>query len=404
MKILDRYILTEFLLSFLGILAVFALIILLNQILGTLNAVRVENPNLYQIGLFFLNSLPGQLLQVTPISVILAAMFGVGALAKRKELLAMHASGISYLRLAVPLAVIMAVIAFAVLIVGQILVPDCEQRARYIETVDIKGKSTSVLTKNKNITTRGIGNLFYDMKSFDDRTKIMELPVITELSDNGHSIKMRLDAQWAQMVTSEGLTSATATAQANPKVASKPSTKTIQGETAKAGGEETLYWHFHNAIRWKFDEAGNLLSREKFDDLEIPMEEDLDRFLSTSKKKQEMRYWELREEAAIQGQRVQSGYYFGIQTELYNRIAFPFAALLLGLIGYTLAVRSSIRSYVLEFGLALVYIAAYYVLMIFGNRAGSTGFIPPIIAAWYTNIIFFGLLIWRFHELNRVPR
>lgn len=386
MKTLDRYVLLEFVLSFVGILSVFALIILLNQVLGTLSAVKVENPNLYQITLYFLNSLPGQLMKVTPISVILAVMFGVGTLAKRKELLAMHASGISYVRIAVPLVIAMFVISATVLVLGQVFVPDCEQRARIIERVSIKGKDQTHLTKNRNVTTRGKHNLFYDMKSFDSRTKIMERPIITQVSDNGHVIKLRIDAETAQMV-SHGPTTATV----------------AQASTADDGEEQPRYWHFHNAIRWTFDDSGNMVNREDFDDLELPMEEDLDRFLSTNKKTQEMGYSDLRQAAAIQGERVRGAYFYGIETEMYNRLAFPFAALLLGLVGYTFAVRSSIRSFVLEFGLALVYTGVYYVLMIFGQRAGDTGFVQPIVAAWYTNAVFLVIVVWRFRELQRVP-
>ena len=90
--------------------------------------------------------------------------------------------------------------------------------------------------------------------------------------------------------------------QASREVTRKPGSATsptmAQAETAKPGEDRSRYWHFHNAIRWNFDDANNMISREEFDDLEIPMEEDLDRFLSTTKQKQEMRFSELREEAA----------------------------------------------------------------------------------------------------------
>jgi len=225
------------------------------------------------------------------------------------------------------------------------------------------------------------------MKSFDSVDKVMENPIITELADNGYSMKMRLDADRAEMVTHGSDLAGSAT-------------------LAQKADEENLrrYWRFHNAVRRTFDENGAMIKREEFRELEIPMEEDLERFLATNKKASEMNFSDLRETADIQAARGKGEYYFGVRTELYNRLSFPFAAFLLGMIGYTFAVRSSIRSFVLEFGVALVCAALYYTLMILGHRAGTTGFLPPAVASWYTDVLFFSFTIWRFWDLHQVPR
>ena len=82
MKILDRYVLGEFFRAFVGILAVFGLLLLLNEVLGTLGEIKVDNPNMGNVVLFFAYKLPAELLEVVPIAVILAVMFGIGGLAK----------------------------------------------------------------------------------------------------------------------------------------------------------------------------------------------------------------------------------------------------------------------------------------------------------------------------------
>ena len=79
MKILDRYFLWEFLRSFLGVLSVFSLLILLHQILGILGEVSVENPDMYQIALYFIYVLPGQILQVVPRNSFLRLVYECGA-------------------------------------------------------------------------------------------------------------------------------------------------------------------------------------------------------------------------------------------------------------------------------------------------------------------------------------
>ena len=153
MRILDRYIVVEFTKTVAGILAVFVVVQMLRDVLSDLPEMLSKDPRMYHVILYFLNRLPGQAVEVMPITAILAMMFSVGMMAKRKEVLAMHASGISYLRLGVPLALVCACVTLLVLFAGERLVPRCEERARYLRKVEIAGKSESVLTRHKNITT-----------------------------------------------------------------------------------------------------------------------------------------------------------------------------------------------------------------------------------------------------------
>ena len=118
MHILDRYILGEFLRKFFFLLLLFAVIMLMK------------------------NVRPIDLIQVIPVSVILAMMFSVGTLAKRKEILALHASGVSYWRMSMPLAVTVVLITLGVFAFNESVLPYCWQRVRYIEKVEIKGEPT----------------------------------------------------------------------------------------------------------------------------------------------------------------------------------------------------------------------------------------------------------------------
>lgn len=389
MKILDRYVLGEFLRAFAGILAVFGLLLLLNEVLGTLGEIKVDNPNMGNVILFFVYKLPAELLEVVPITVILAVMFGIGGLAKKKELLAMHASGISYVRLVIPILIAIVAISGLSLYVGEAFVPELNERARWIEKVDIEGKKPNSLTREKNIITKGKDKYFYSMKSYDSAAKRMELPSITEQFEKGHALKMRLDAAWAVMVGSPG---------------DNGSTRTLAAAGEEASSGDTHLWRFHNAVRWTFNESNELIRREAFPEIEVPMEAGLDEYLATNRKSKELAMGDLIRMAAIHGERDKGGEYFqDVSMELHGRLAFPFGTLLLGLIGYTFAVRSSIRSYVLEFGAALGCVTLYYVCMLVGQKAGASGALPPFVAVWYANILFFGYLVWRFRQIHRVP-
>ena len=241
-----------------------------------------------------------------------------------------------------------------------------------IKQIEIKGKDQSVITKNKNVTSKGDRNRFYDMKSFDNATNKMELPTFVDYSLTGGDLLERMDAQWAILTTQR--------------------TK-----------DDKQIWRLHNAVRRTFDGKGDLVKQERFADLEIALDEGLDRFLSTNRRINEMRYGELNEFVRLHRER-QDERYRELLTSQQSRIAFPFSIFLLGMIGYTFAVRSSIRSLVIEFGLALASIIGYYALIGASQViAQKTQFaVGPM--SWLTTVIFAVILIMRFWELERVPR
>ncbi|MBN1866673.1 LptF/LptG family permease [Candidatus Sumerlaeota bacterium] len=389
MTILDRYILREFVKGFLLILAVFSGILLLKEILRSLTSILVDNPEAYQVVLYFINKLPGEVLEIVPVTAVLAMMFAVGSMAKRKEVLAIHASGVSYIRVARPLALATAGIALTVFVCNEVVIPRCEARARYIKKVKIDGRDESFVTQNRNITTKGMGNRFYDMKSFDGERKVMERPTITDHSEDGRTIVQRIDAAYAELVArdNEDATSAALPAKGN----------------GSKGATTGSYWRFYDMTRRRMDEEGNM-RYEFFPVHEMLLEENLDRFLATNKRPNEMNFNELRTFLRIQRRNLRGTGFLRIRTNMHEKIAFPVSVFLLGMIGYTFAVRASIRSLVMEFGLALTSVVGYYVLLAIGGKAGGAGIVPPLLGAWLANVVFGALTVWRFRALERVPR
>jgi lipopolysaccharide export system permease protein len=388
MKILDRYILAEFLKKWISILTLFALILLLKNLLGDMTDLLKDKPQPVQVVLFFAYSLPLDLIEVVPISVILAMMFSIGAMAKRKEILAMHACGVSYTRLAVPLAVIVALLTLGVFYCNEKVLPECSFQSRYIEKVEIKKISPSTLSRRKNITTKGKGDRFYTMKSFNSETNRMEQPTITDLFTSpvgGRTIQLRIDAESAELIEQK----------------EEPAAADNKGSSSGKGAPRL--WRFYDATVIEFDAQGKLLERRQADVIDIPMEEELNRFLATNVREKEMNFSELREFARVQGERSKGEYYRRLRTEMFAKLAFPLAVFLLGMLGYTFAVRSSIRSLVYEFGMAILCVVLWYTCFGSAPRLGREGFVPPFVAAWYGNILFTALLVWRFRQLERIP-
>lgn len=390
MHILDRYLLGEFLKKFFSLLFFVAVLLVLKEVLG--RPAYLHATEWYYVVVFFSNKMMTELIQVVPICVILGMMFSIGALAKRKEILAMHASGLSYNRLALPLVVPICFLTLGVFLVNEFVVPDCWRRARRIEQVEIKGRDLSVITMNDNITTKGKGDRFYTMESFDSEFGLMERPTITDVDttrDGHRSLRFRLEAQWAEYLAPAG------------------------GGAVEDRDKTEGLWRFHHYTVLRFDEDGKVVSREGSDDddaepfMDLVLERDLNRFLSTNRKEKEMDVFELYEFSRVQGERNRGPYYLRLRTAMWSKMAFPFSVFFLGLLGYTFAVQSSIRSLAMEFGLAILCIALWYTFFGSAPRLGRGDFwmLPamPFAAAWYGNALFLIFLVWQWRKLERVP-
>jgi lipopolysaccharide export system permease protein len=389
LKILDRYILAEFFRKWFTLLALIVVIMLLKDLLTELGQLTTKSPSMISLVRLFVYRLPAPVVEMLPLSVILAMMFSVGALAKKKEILAIHACGVSYLRLALPLAIISVLIAVGTFICGETIVPTSMERAEYIRKVEIPQETRLAnpqnakaddsqkiisLTRNTKVTVKGKEGRFYNLGSFDSETKIMTEAIITDvvkLPDGRPTVRRRFDAAWAKLAE---------------------------------GKEEERLWHFYDISVREFDDNNTLIKWEQIPETDLVMEEGLDKILVTNKKGQDMSFKELQQFVKSHAGMGTNSYFTRLETTMHMRIAFPFAVFLLTMLGYTFAVRSSIRSMVIEFTLALASMLVWYVLYSSANKVARFDVLSPFLAAWYGNILFSAFTAWRFWNLEQVPK
>ena len=207
MKILDRYILAEFFRKWFLLVALIIVIMLLKDLLGELGELSAKKPPMISMVRLFLYRLPSPVVQMLPLSVTLGMMFSVGALAKKKEILAIHACGVSYLRLALPLAIVSILIAIGTFAAWETIIPVSIERARFIEKIEIPQKidksgkyDMTSLTRDSGVPAKGKDNRFYNLGTYDSALKEMTLIIITDLEklpDGRPTVKRRIDAKKA---------------------------------------------------------------------------------------------------------------------------------------------------------------------------------------------------------------
>ena len=74
--------------------------------------------------------------------------------------------------------------------------------------------------------------------------------------------------------------------------------------------------------------------------------------------------------------------------EFYMKTSIPFACFIFGVIGAALGTGHTKGGAFIGFGISVIIIFIYYVLLSISRSYGKNGVIPPLVAAWLQNIIF----------------
>ncbi|MFK8282537.1 LptF/LptG family permease [Capnocytophaga cynodegmi] len=111
MKILDRYILTQFLKNFLGTLSILILIFIFQTIWTYIDELAGRGLELWVIGKFLLLFIPQLIPIILPLAVVVSSIMTFGAFAEHYEFAAMKASGISLMRIMRPLIILMVILS-----------------------------------------------------------------------------------------------------------------------------------------------------------------------------------------------------------------------------------------------------------------------------------------------------
>jgi lipopolysaccharide export system permease protein len=89
------------------------------------------------------------------------------------------------------------------------------------------------------------------------------------------------------------------------------------------------------------------------------------------------------------------------ETDLHSKIAFVFVSLIVALIGFVFPMRSE-RSGGIAWGIGIGIIVgfSYYIVFSFSKSLGSSGTLPPVVAAWAANVILGVVAVVMFRRVN----
>jgi lipopolysaccharide export system permease protein len=367
LSIIDRYLAREFIEAFLVVLGICATVMFLNLFFESFEDIMENRPGLALASLYFLYRVPVELFEIFPFIGLLSILFSIGMMSKNNEVLAMHACGISYGRLCVPVAICGFVISLLGMAGNEKIVPACDGKARRLEARINNDDSYETETDVFNPETEG---WVYYTEYYNSDLDAMARPKILRMRPDGSGPLRKIEARWGRLIDSER-------------------------------HEDADLWRFDEAVVWDYDpRTGDVLGvprRQAVMRLKLP--KSLDRLLERRKKPSEMDILELAGHVRVlQALGVKTQVY---STDLHHKITFPLSALLLILVGYTISVRAHVRPMVLGFSYGLVAGIIYYLCDAVCLKLGHEQLAPPAVV-WAPNVAFLAVAAFRMRYVNQV--
>jgi len=349
MKILDRYLIKQFLQTILFGLLAFTLIFVVIDMMENLDDFIDQKVPAHIIFNYYLVFSPDIIKLMTPVAVLFGALFTVGKMANLNELTAIKSSGISIYRFMTPFVVTTIFIsAFSIYFSGYI-VPMANKTKLNIERNYL----------NRGFIFAGSNLFFQDSKTrivniyFFDNSKKQANRVSIENFDKNNLTEMtsRIDA--ARMVYDSHKHS----------------------------------WIAYNGIKRIFiDNKGQ--KEEKFTKMDLTNLNFTPQELNTKQQKpEEMNLGELKK--LIETQKRAGIDPTSTLIDYYSRYSFPIASLIVLLFGLPLSANKRKGGLALQIGINILVTFIYLAFMKISQAFGKNGALNPILTAWTANIIFF---------------
>lgn len=354
MKILDWYILKRLLTSFFFVvLLIVAVFVVIDITEKNDDFIKNNVPLGKIIGVYYINYIPYTANMISPLLIFIATVFMTANLASHTEIIAMLSSGMSFKRFLVPYFIGSVMIGILTFFLIGWIIPESNKVRIEFENQYIKEK---FYFNQRNVHIKISANTYAYMESYNN------------ISNTGYLFSL----------------------------------ETIEGTVLKSKLKaDKITWNEEKKT-WFLD----FYQIRKFDGLEekIIQGNNLDTLISLSPKdfgstyslEQTMNMGELENFITQQKERGAED----LETyllEKYSRYAYPFAIIILTIIGAIVSARKARGGvgFQIAFGFLLAFV--YLLFLIMSRSISQVGGIGPLLAVWLPNIIFsfIGLIMYK---------
>jgi lipopolysaccharide export system permease protein len=359
MRILDKYIVRQFLNTYFIILASFSVLFIVIDVIDRLPRL-IRNGATFQLAVsYYVLNLPYLFVLTSPITLLLTGLFLMNSLAKYNESIAVRAAGISVKRMVMPLLLLGLVMSGLIGLFGEYVLPWAETSRDYVYNVKIKNQPREDEKLRARIHYIGKQNQLYYIGFFDGYRNQLKVIDISFFDPQTGEITQKISASGANWTAGKWLFQ-------NCDI------RTFKNHTP------VTYQHYETTFLPMVDVT--------------PID-----FIKSSRKPLSMNYFELRSYVS----RLQKvGERYTKQTvDLFMKISYPLANFIILFFCIPVAtanVRSKGRGWVFMIGLLVCFL--YLTALRFSQSLGYNGLLPPILSAWLPNILFLTLglfFLWK---------
>ena len=348
MRIINRYLLSEYLTQFLFCTAGFLVLLVGNFLFEISNFLVDKRASFSVICLLVYYQIPYILMDVFPAAVLFGVFLSLGRFARERELDVMRTAGCSFPALARPLLGVTFLLCIGAFYFNDLVVPAAnyryEQEIRRIVYKDF------IPFIQENVVFKGPDNRFFYLRRVNERDQTIEGVLIYQ-NDDGQRFPRLI--------------------------------------TAASGRIEEQFWHLKSGSYYELDQDGYITTVAGFTELVEDVGEDLSIFLGQSKGVEEMSRAELRANMTLFEKSGLSISSFAVNYHL--KVALPFAGLILAFLAIPFASLLPKNGRVLGPAISLLLIMIYYFVTVLFREMGVSGLIVPFWAAWLPNIFFLAL-------------
>ncbi|MFC1501406.1 LptF/LptG family permease [Elusimicrobiota bacterium] len=358
MKIIHRYVLREFIETFLFGLIIFSMILLLDQIFQLINLFLSKGVSFWTVLKLFLLVFPNILSLAIPMSVLFGILLSYGRLSEDNEITALKSTGVHVISFTAPVLIFALFLSIFLLFANNSLFPNSHKKFRQIYQ---KVLTQRPLIKFEEKTITNIGNYRFYAKSVDEKNGSLHGVNVYKFQKQEDGVPWRI-------------TSSSATVLLSP--------------TAVVFQMYDGFWqkpnpnHVDTLVHMNFTKYT----------FAIPLG---GKVLPFSQSLREMTSKQLRKEIkAYKAKKLSTSFF---ENEYWLRWTLSLAPFIFGFIAVPLGLISKRGGKSIGFGLSLIVIFSYYTLLVTALNIGEKGYIPSGVILWLPNVcaIIAGLFFWK---------
>jgi LPS export ABC transporter permease LptG len=352
-KILHRYILSEISKMFLLILSGIVVFILISTMLDEMGVLLRHKPAWTVVYNYFLFKIPFLVAEAMPFALLLSILYVFSQLSRYNELIAIKSAGIDFNSVTLPVLVFAFFLSLASFALNETVISYTSEKANYIKENIIEKRTSGDGQSRYHLAKLGSGGRVFYIRYFDGLLGIMKDICILKL-DRDFNLLERLDA--------------------------------------KEGTWHKDKWVLTSGVTRAYKDNSEI-SATAFNSYDLIISDTPEAFVVKRRSPEEtltINIVTLSKHIKILKE---SG--FKYQEELVNyhlKFAFPFASLILALLGVSIPFLFSTTRSLLNAALgfiATVVISFFYMgFVTIGLSLGKVSTVPPFFSAWLANIIF----------------